>query len=189
VPTDEQLAASVPSPPPVPAAADEQPPEAAAAKIPTTRGLLRWLGVAAAASLLVIGFLLVRGRGRGRSASPGGPAPPSTNSISAAEGRLRKACDANDAGAALAALREIGRARWPLSAPSGSAGWGVRLGAPALRQSIAEAEFARYAPDAAAWKGSQLWKSYRIASKRSTRPRQKAAILPELYPSPEAKAG
>jgi len=140
---------------------------------------------------LLIAVLLVRGFARRPYPSPSVEPSEraSTASTAQLDAQLRKACDANDPGAALAALAQIARARWPLAPPSGASGWGARLDAPALEAAIRRAEQARYAPDARDWKGSELWQTYRSAAKVRTRARGHGAILPDLYPSMGADAG
>jgi hypothetical protein len=105
-------------------------------------------------------------------------------SVKGSERRLRAACKTGDPGAALVALREIGRIRWPLTAPAGASGWGARIGSQPLEEAIVGAERARYAAGAAGWTGEALWQCYRAAATERSERRAASAVLPDLYPTP-----
>ncbi len=158
--------------------------------------LVRWIAATSVALGLVgaASFAWVRRRSRGRarvalSPQAAGAVAAPTASLQDAEARLRAACDQGDAGAALSALRVIGRIRWPLAAPAGAAGWGARVDSAPLEGAIIDAERARYAAGAAGWEGRALWQSYRAAAARKAPRSRPAAVLPDLYPTPLPRSG
>lgn len=151
-----------------------------------------WVSMSALVLALACGLVWARHRTRGAKlpdpTSGGSSARTPEVSQRESEARLREACKRGDAGAALAALGEIARSRWPVAPPSGGVGWGVRTGSPVLEEAIAGAERARYAPGATGWDGRSLWQAYRATAKGRSARHSAPNVLPDLYPAPHAKS-
>jgi len=165
------------APPPV-AAVDSAPllESTVAAGGPSGSSRLR-AGLALLASALAgaLGFGLARRLG----------APSARRERRRAERALRRACRASDASAATAALRALARARWPGDPPLGSSDWAERLDAPGFAAVFARLQHVRYSTGECDWRGAELWKAYRRASRNARRSgrRPPRAGLPDLYPA------
>ena len=101
-----------------------------------------------------------------------------------AEAALRRACRRSDRAAAVTALREIARVRWPELTGLGPADWAARLDAPELERAVEQVHRAVYADGEGDWQGAELWRIYRGAVRAARRKRRPAeAPLPALYPT------
>ncbi|MFC3229925.1 BatD family protein [Marinibaculum pumilum] len=170
----------------------------------------RGTGLAAGAGLLLLGaggFLaLRRRRNAALAARKGAPvsgirAAAGREDLARAETSLAQACAAGTAAAALDALAQWGRARWPENPPRGAAAVAARLQAKALEQAV-RAVTRRLYGDARSEPGWQppaaelvaLHDAFRAARSRvgvrnwGRDEGRSAGPLPDLYPSPGGSA-
>jgi hypothetical protein len=97
---------------------------------------------------------------------------------------LHQACTANDARAVRAALLAWGRATWPDAPPTSAGAVARRLAHPGLTQAVKALDDTLYAPRAAGFDGSALWRAFAAARKDASGDAGPAPEpLPALYPS------
>ncbi len=186
LPGDEELAAPLPAVPPTAPNVVSEPTQARnAANFPHLWRFGAWVG----AGLGILILLTMAGLPRARRhwaplqlVKEGGRGP--LENLRRAEASLRRACRNSDRAAAVTALRQVARARWPEAAGLGPAAWAARLDAPELERVIEEVHRAVYAEREGEWQGAELWRIYRGALRATRRKRREPeAPLPALYPT------
>ncbi len=101
--------------------------------------------------------------------------------LTAAMRALRQACAANDPHLAAQALLQVGRVQWPSNPPRGLRALASKV--QAGRDEIMELERTLYAAGAPAWKGTELWNTFRPGREALVRdPVRGEDGLQPLYP-------
>jgi hypothetical protein len=96
---------------------------------------------------------------------------------------LRRACLADDARAAHAALLRWASLSWPEHPPRGLPGLAERLADAPLRAQLATLDRALYAPHSGSWRGEPLWRRARtkLVKPTAAEPHQDNGLA-DLYP-------